>query len=77
MLCMKTSNKGSNDKHGFVASLTLVNCFICDAMFNKAVYLLCPISVTRQMLGASWGEPECVFEVNKIYWHLYGINRHV
>ena len=33
--------------------------------------------ITRQMLGASWGEPECVFEVNKIYWHLYGINRHV
>ena len=30
--------------------------------------------ITRQMLGASWGEPECVFEVKKTYWHLYGIN---
>ena len=28
---------------------------------------------TRQMLGALWGEPECTYEVNKIYWNLHGI----
>ena len=37
----------------------------------------CINKVTRQMLGASWGEPECIFEVDNIYWHLYGINKHV
>ena len=51
VLCMKTSNKGSNDKHNFVASLTLVNCFICDAMCNKTVYLLCPISAINVVIS--------------------------
>ena len=34
---------------------------------------------TRQMLGASWDEPECIFELNNrfIGTYIYGINRHV
>ena len=26
---------------------------------------------TRQMLGASWGEPECIFEVNNRFIGTY------
>ena len=27
--------------------------------------------ITRQMLGASWGEPECIFEVNNRFIGTY------
>ena len=44
-------------------------------MYNNVCMRVCILFVikdTRQMLGASWDDPECIFEVNRfigIIWY--------
>ena len=71
----KQTEKGSGVSFNLPAKLFIPYSILQHHFYHLPLVL--QDVITRQMLGASWGEPERVFEVNKIYWHLCGINRHV